>query len=147
MEKNENVEMLNYIYQNSQMGAIVIKQLLDIVQNPPLQKLLRAQYQDYNALCDDARRQLNDHGFDEKGIGMMQKMSSHLMLGMKTLTDKTPEHIAEMMIIGGNMGLIDAIKNIKKCKSAKPVVRGLMEKLKAIEENNLSELKSFLMRC
>jgi hypothetical protein len=32
------------------------------------------------------------------------------------MTDKTPFHIAEMLIIGSNMGIINAIKNLKKYK-------------------------------
>jgi hypothetical protein len=143
-DKNENVELLNYVYQNAQMGASVIKQLLDIAKDKEFCRLLKAQYNDYNALCDDAKRQLNDHGYDEKGIGAMQKMSSHLMINMKTLTDKSPEHIAEMMITGSNMGVIDAIKKIKQCPNAKPGIKGLMEKLRAIEENNLAALKNYL---
>jgi hypothetical protein len=146
-DENENVALLNYVYQNAQMGATIIKQLLDIAKDAEFKKLLKAHYNDYNAICDDAKRQLNEHGYDEKGIGAMQKMTSHLMLNMKTMTDKSAEHIAEMMIIGSNMGVIDAIKNIKKYKNAKPGVVGLMEKLRAIEENNLSSLKNFLIHA
>ena len=43
-----------------------------------------------------------------------------------------------MMIIGSNMGVIDAIKNTKKYKEANPEILSLMERLKIIEENNIS---------
>lgn len=37
-----------------------------------------------------------------------------MSISMKTLTDKTPSHISEMLIQGSMMGIIDATKNIKK---------------------------------
>jgi len=66
------------------------------------------------------------------------------MIDMQTLVDKSTSHIAEMLIIGSNMGVIDAIKNIRKYKLADPGIINLMEKLKAFEESNIILLKVYL---
>ena len=67
------------------------------------------------------------------------------MINMQTLTDKSPSHIAEMLIIGSNMGVIDAIKNIKKYEQeAEANIIKLMKKLLRFEENNIQQLKKFL---
>jgi hypothetical protein len=42
------------------------------------------------------------------------------------------------------MGVIDAIKNIKKYTNADPKILNLMERLKTTEENNITSLKQFL---
>lgn len=63
---------------------------------------------------------------------------------MQTLTDKSVSHIAEMMIIGSNMGVIDAIRNINKYHNAEEDIVKLMEKLKKFEENNIHTLKEYL---
>ncbi|MPN51594.1 hypothetical protein SDC9_199242 [bioreactor metagenome] len=66
------------------------------------------------------------------------------MLNIQTMMDKSPSHIAEMLITGSTMGTIDAIKNIKKYKDAEPSILELMNDLKKFEENNIEQLKAFL---
>jgi hypothetical protein len=87
---------------------------------------------------------LNENGYDEKGIGSFEKIRTYLMINLQTLTDKTPSHIAEMLIIGSNMGVINAIRNIRKYNDAEPQIVGLMEKLREFEENNIRQLKAYL---
>jgi hypothetical protein len=60
------------------------------------------------------------------------------------MADKTPSHISEMLIIGSNMGIIDAIKKLKKYKDAEEDIIKLMEKLLKFEEDNVQQLKQFL---
>jgi hypothetical protein len=141
---NENVELLNYIFQNSQMGIDTIKQLLDIVEDGEFKSQLQSQYNEYKEINETAKSLLNTNGYDEKGISAFKKIKTYLMINIQTLTDKSSSHVAEMMIIGSNMGVIDAIKNIKKYKDVEPGIVNLMEKLKAFEENNITLLKAFL---
>lgn len=141
---NGNVELLNYIYQNSQMGTDTIKQLLEIVEDAKLKSQLQSQYNEYKEIHETARNLLNRNGYDEKGLSAFEKIRTYLMINMETLTDRSASHIAEMMIIGSNMGIIDAIKNIRKYKDAEPEILSLMETLKAIEENNMISLRAFL---
>ena len=141
---NGNVELLNYIYQNSQMGTDTIKQLLDIVEDAEFKCQLQSQYNGYKEVHEDSRNLLNENGYDEKGISAFEKMKTYLMINIQTLKDRSTSHIAEMMILGSNMGVIDAIKNIKKYKDATPGVLNLMERLKTFEEKNITSLKAFL---
>jgi len=87
---------------------------------------------------------LNENGYDEKGISALEKVKTYIMLNMQTLTDKTPSHISEMLMIGSNMGVINAVKNLKKYQGAEPGILRLMERLLKFEENNIQQLKAFL---
>ena len=51
---------------------------------------------------------------------------------------------AEMMMVGSNMGVINAVKNLKKYPDADRDTRGLMERLLKEEEDNVQQLKKFL---
>lgn len=141
---NGNTEMLNFIFQNSQMGVDTIKQLLDIVEDENFKKYLESQFNEYKEIICAAKKALNENGQDEKGISKLDKIKTYLMINMQTIMDKTPSHIAEMLIIGSNMGIIDAIKNLKKYNAAEPSIINLMEKLLKFEEGNVQELKKFL---
>lgn len=66
------------------------------------------------------------------------------MINMQTMTDNSASHIAEMLIIGSNMGIINAVKNMKKYSDAEPTILKLMERLLKFEENNVQQLKEFL---
>lgn len=141
---NGNSEMLNFVFQNSQMGVNTIKQLLGIVEDKNFKKYLESQFNEYKEIHGAAQKALNENGQDEKGISTLDKIKTYLMINMETMTDKTPSHISQMLIIGSNMGIIDAIKKLKKYNDAEPSIRKLMEKLLKFEEDNVQQLKQFL---
>lgn len=142
---NGNAEMLNYVYQNSQMGIESLKQILKIVENERFGKSLEKQLEEYQSINTKAGKMLNENGCDEKGINGMEKITSYLMINMKTLTDKSSSHIADMLIKGSNMGIVDATKKLHKYedKAEKDII-ALMKELQKMEGHNLEELKKYL---
>ena len=141
---NDNARLLNFVYQNAQMGVDSIRQLMGIVENKELKEHLKTQFQGYEEFQNTARQMLEENGFDEKEISAFSKISTYLMINMQLLTDKSATHIAEMMIQGSNMGVIDAIKNLNECEDAEQDIRDLWEKLQKFEEHNIEKLKEFL---
>lgn len=142
---NGNVELLNYIYQNSQMGVETIEHILEIVKEEDFKTHLQLELKEYKDINNAAQNMLNTHNYDEKGISTLEKITTYLMINFKTLIDKSTSHIAEMMIIGSNMGIIEAIKNIKKYDNdVEKDILGLMKRLLKFEEENVKQLKNFL---
>jgi len=141
---NQNTEFLNYIYQNSKMGVETIKQIIEIISHDEFSKHLQAQLSKYQSIYEEAKRKLNESGHQEKDISTMQKISAYMSISMKTLTDKTPSHISEMLIQGSTMGIIDATKNIEKYPDADKDITELANRLLKIEESNVEQLKKFL---
>ncbi len=141
---NGNAELLNFIYQNSQMGVGTINQLVSITKNEKFKSGLQSQLNEYKQIHSQAREMLSQNGYDEKGISKLAKLKTYVMINIQTMTDKTPSHISEMLIIGSNMGVIDAIKNIRKYNDAEKNILELMEKLQKFEESNIEQLKQFL---
>lgn len=140
-----DAEMLNFIYQNSQMGVETLNQLIPMIDNEAFKKRLEAQLKEYEQIHEEAKKLLNRHGYDEKGIGALEKIMAYLMIDMKTLMDKSSSHIAEMLIQGSNMGIIDAVKRINQYeKEAEKEVTALMKRLLKFEENNVERLKEAL---
>lgn len=141
---NGNAELLNFVYQNSQMGADTINQLLDISEDTEFKETLKKQMKEYEAFHEKAKEMLNENGFDEKGIAAFEKLKTYLMINFQTLTDKSTPHIAEMMVLGSNMGVINAIKNAGKYSDAEKDILDLMKKLQKFEETNAEKIKTFL---
>ena len=141
---NGNAELLNFIYQNSQMGVEALDKLISVSKDNNFNKCLQSQLRGYELINSKAKNKLNENGYDEKGIGTFVKVQSYIMINIQTMMDKTPSHLAEMLITGSNMGVIDAIKNIRKYKNAESSILKLMDELKQFEENNINQLKEFL---
>lgn len=139
-----NEELLNYIYQNSQMGIETIDQLTDIVKDADFNEHLQAQLREYRSINGDAKEILHRRGSEEKGIGPIDKTMVYLMINAKTLTDKSASHIAQMMIQGSTMGIIEATKNINRYEGAQDEIIDLAKRLLHMEENNVEQLKKFL---
>lgn len=141
---NGNAELLNFIYQNSEMGVNTIGQIIELVTETAFKNQLNSQLAEYEKINSEAKAVLNQHGFEEKGIKSFDKIKTYLMINIQTLTDKSASHIAEMLIIGSNMGMIDAIKNMKKYAGAEKDIIQLMQRLLQFEENNIKKLTEFL---
>ncbi|MCR1961517.1 hypothetical protein SAMN04489758_16711 [Thomasclavelia cocleata] len=141
---NDDVKLLNFIYQNSQMGVETIDQLEKIVEDKDFKRYLKEKYEGYCKIHKDAKEKLNSHGYDEKGISSFEKLRTYLMINMQTLTDKSTTHIAEMMMIGSTMGIVSAIRNLNDYSNADNDIIKLMETLKAFEEKSYHDLQVFI---
>lgn len=141
---NGNAELLNFVYQNAQMGVNTMKQILDRVEDGSFKEQLRKQLTAYEDFQQEARKMLNENGFDEKGIGAFDWLKTYLMINMQTMMDAGEDHIAKMLITGSNMGIVEATQNIKRYENAEKDIIKLMERLLHMEEKNVEELKKYL---
>ena len=141
---NANVEMLNYIHQNSQMGQDTLSKLKKINKDLEFQQVLDTQFNEYKQIFDATEQKINALGQEAKNISPYAKASSYLSLNLSTLMDKTPSHISEMLIRGSTMGVIDITKNLKEYKDATPDVLNLGQQLLTFEQQNIEECKRFL---
>ncbi len=143
---NANIEMLNYIYKNAQMGQNSINHLLEIIENDSkFRNLLENQFKEYKNIFDTAEEALSKLGYEAKGTSAIQKFETYMMIDIKTLNNKTPDHVAEMLIQGSTMGIIQITRRLKDYKgSIDKNVQSLAEKLLATEQHNVEECRKFL---
>lgn len=142
---NANAELLNFVYENSQMGVKTLRQLLEIMNEGEFKEYLTKQLGGYEGFHRQAKDKLNENGLDEKGLTAFEKVRTYLMINVQTMMNKTDSHIAEMLVIGSNMGIVDAIKKINAYKEdAEKDIVELMENLLRFEEKNVEKLKSYL---
>lgn len=111
---NKNAQMLNYVYKNASMGVYTIKQAVLMAKNEDFRKVLEAQLDEYKSIVEAAKELLNKHGFAEQEPGFCKRLYACIMLNIETIFNNTDSKIAEMMLIGNNMGIVKALKNLKK---------------------------------
>lgn len=139
-----NIELLNYIYQNSEMGKDTLTQLIKMTTDENFKSNLQSQLNEYNSIFNEADEKLKSNNKESKSIGTLTKVSTYISINFNTLINKTPSHMAEMLIQGSTMGIIDITKKIKEYKSQDQTILGLANKLLQFEQKNIDELKNFL---
>ena len=139
-----NIEFLNYIYQNAEMGKTTISQLIDIAEDQSFKHSLQSQFREYNEIFDMADNKIKQFQEKSKGIGTMTKLKTYIMININTIKDKTASHIAEMMIQGSSMGIVDITKKLKEYNNAEQDIIELGNRLLKFEQQNIEEMKTFL---
>ncbi|WP_238905680.1 hypothetical protein [Clostridium sp. YIM B02506] len=139
-----NIELLNYIYQNSEMGKDTLTQLIKMTTDENFKNNLKSQLNEYNSIFNEADEKLKSNNKESKSIGTLTKVSTYISINFNTLINKTPSHMAEMLIQGSTMGIIDITKKIKEYKSQDQTILGLANKLLQFEQKNIDELKKIL---
>jgi len=87
---------------------------------------------------------MKEHSKQPKEINVLSKASTYIVINLKTLTDKSPSHISEMLIQGSTMGIIDITKKIKEYSTSDNEIIALANKLLEFEQRNVEECKKFL---
>ncbi len=141
---NDHIEFLNYIYQNAEMGIVGIDDIITKVKDEKFEKLLQEQKSDYENICKEAINILKKYGKEQKELNKMAKMSSYMMVKMKTMNDCSTSNLAKMMMEGSNKGIIEITEKLNAYNEPDEEITALANKLLETEQNNLDDLKTFL---
>lgn len=144
MKMKENIEFLNYIYQNAQMGVVGIDDIINKITDEDFENVIKEQKDDYETICKETSAIFKKYGKEEKELPMMAKVGSYMMSEMKTLTDSSTNMLAKMMIEGSNKGIIEITEQLNNYSGDDEEIRTLANKLLKIEQKNLDNLKKFL---
>lgn len=146
MKKNmsEEVEFLNYIYKNAEMGIIGIDNVITKVTNEKFEKLLKIQKEEYETITREAEDILKKYGKQNEEVGAMAKISTKMMSEMAMLKDNSDQTIAKMMMEGSNKGVIEITEKINAYNNTDAEIVVLANRLKATIEKNIDDLKKYL---
>ena len=140
-----STKLLQSIFQNAQMGVRTLEHMLSFTEDGPLKKHMEAQLRGYLDLQTEAEKLLRAADQQPLGLNAFEKARTSVMDSMETMTDKSTSHLAEMLLLGSNMGVIDALKNLRKYEGeADKDLCALMRKALVFEENNAERLKKFI---
>ena len=143
MEK-DNEELLDYVYQNAEMGVNSISKLMEIVDDSEFMHQLDTQKNEYTAMKNDAEKQLKERGMTEDDLSAFDRARTYIMINMQTIKDKSVSHIAQMLMQGSTMGIVQALRKLREYTQVDEPVKNLMQKLLEMEERNFEQLKKYI---
>ena len=137
-------EILLKLYQNVDMGIVGIDVIYNQIETKELKKKIKSQRKEYIILKRKLSKLCKHYKVTDKELRPFVKLNSELMVGMKTIFDKSDSKIAKLMMEGTNKGLIQLQELLNHYnKKDKKLVKILEETLELEHQNN-NELKKFL---
>ena len=111
---NENEEILEYIYQTSNMGMESTKDLINSLKGKDnkIKKLIEEIEKNYEKYAKETQKLLNKKDLKAKPIGMMAKAMSKMSITKEMISDNSDANIADMLIQGLTMGNLELSKHI-----------------------------------
>ena len=136
---------LDAIYKNAKMGADSIINLLPKVEDDAMRSVMTAQLDGYERYAACAARALKKKGVEPREENIMTRFSAKMVMAFNTMLDSTGTHIAEMMLEGSNMGIVDLTRLLNHYSPTQDseAVR-LAREVVRFEEGNLEQLKRYL---
>ena len=136
--------ILNQINQSIKMGMDSISNVSEKVQDSRLKDELLFQYDKYNEILNEVNNELTNYDNFPKDLNPMQKAMGWMGVELNTLTDKSNSKIAELMIQGTNMGIIEGVKLLNHNPDTEQPIKDILNKFINFQQNNVEQLKKYL---
>ena len=144
IKENANKKAVLDVYKNAHIALQSLNDLIPSVSDKDLKKELKAQVDGYTEVINEIKVYLKKKKIKEQDIGVLKKAMLWSSIKMNTLFNASRNHIAEIMVKGTNMGVIEltAMKNEKE--NFNEDVVALIDRLLELEEKYAERLKKFL---
>ena len=140
--RNEN--LLEEIYRATQMGLEGIRAVAPKIEDARLKKEIRREEAGYQKFVSRAEEMLAAKGSIPQTHDGMKKAMLWGSVQMNALMDSSQEHLAEMLINGTTMGIVDMTKKISDLGESDAGARRLAEDFINFEEKSVEQLKKYL---
>lgn len=144
---DENIELLTYLYQDSDMAldnlTMLIKKLNK--KDNKIKKVIEGQIKGYENYLKKIKEYIKENNYDIDSKPLISKMGAFMGINMEVMKDNSDSRMADMLIQGFTMGVINVTKKIETYKDdADKEVLKLAKEFKKFQESNIEFLKKYL---
>ncbi len=140
---SDDSNVLTLILDSCKMGLLSIDSLLKKADETNFEKLLQDFRSEYNEIAKDIGSALADSGIVAGDTKTMAKMGLRSSVSMKTMLDSSPSHMAEMLIQGSDMAIIEMYKAVNGA-SLNDYSKAAAQKYIDCEQSHIEKLKIWL---
>ncbi len=141
----QNKNLLEEIYKATKMGLEATQLVIPKVRSASLREEIELQGENYKGMNAKAKDMLRKDGIlPDDDDESMKDVMLRSAIRMSTLMNKNTSHIAEMMINGTTMGIIDMTKRLNELDDADAGAKKLAEDYIVNEQQNIENLKKHL---
>ena len=145
-DMNENFELLTHIYKSSEMGAYSINNILGAIRNKAnkIKNILEYELKMYEEYMHRSESILNKNDIT-LGNNLFAKMGNDIGIAFETMKDNSDCAIAQMLIEGFTMGVIEMESKIKDYEPVcdKDNIKMARDFL-SFQQSEIEKLKAFM---
>lgn len=141
----ENINALDEISKGASMGMDAINFIIDKIEDKSFKKVLVKQYKQYQEIEKEIKKIYKKYNSEDTPhkTNIVNKAMTWYGIEMKTLTDQSNSKIAELLIQGTNMGIIEG-KKIANNKKISKEIQKIVNQYIDMQEEILEKLKKYL---
>ena len=146
MDKNSN-ELLEYIYNDALMGTKSMKTLLNTLNDKDnkIKDVVEDILKEYDSYLKECKKLLSKQKITPEKPSILAEIGSFMGIKMEMIKDNSDSRVADMIIKGLNMGVIDLGKKIEDFKDkADKSTLSLAKRMKEMQADEIEALKKFL---
>ncbi len=146
-KNTQNKDTLDELNKCCTMGMDSISFVLDKVEDNDLEVVLKKQYDKYEAIHKRIEKEYEKYSKDDEEpteTNMMNKAMTWSAMSMKTLTDTSNSKIAEILLQGTNMGIIEGRKLLNHKPDLDKEVDKILTDYVNMQEEEVEILKKYL---
>ena len=142
-DKNE-INVLDELSKGACMGRDAIHFIMDKVTDEGLREELNKQYEKYHQISERIKELYPEYSEAEPHkTSAMNKAMTWYGIEMKTIRDDSTSHLAELLLQGTNMGIIEG-RRLLNHKDTDTEVHSLIQEYVDMQEEAVEKLKQFL---
>lgn len=137
-------ETLQEIFKDAGTGAYAIEVLRPYIKDRTFKNLLYRQYNEYRDLLREIQHRATDLGYEMQPLGAFMKGMMFAGTFVNTIADRSVNKLAQLMIQGNNMGVINCVKLINALESDGIIQLDLVHRALTMYQNNINDIKPYL---
>ena len=144
MQQNQDTDLLQDVYRGASIGERGARLMLEKSRDGGLSAKLSGFADEYTTIKQEAANQLSSYGEAPRQTTALENSAQWLGIQLETLADKTPAHMAEMLMTGNTQSMIRDIESIKRNHNTKQQTRELAGRLVRLENDSFNAMKTYL---
>ena len=141
---NQTIQLLRDVVRNARTGRDAVEQLMKKTAEGGMKDELMRERRDYDDARQAGEQALRGAGGEEAPENPLSKVGMWAGLEMETLADRSDAHIAEIVIQGATMGVIEMTKALNTYDGADPGARNLASRFVVSQSEAIERQKQFL---
>jgi len=144
---DDTQELLTYLYQDADMALDNLTHLINKInkKDNKIKKVVEGLIKGYENYLKDIKSYMKDNNFEIQAKPLISKMGAYMGINMEVMKDNSDSRIADMLIQGLTMGVLNVTKKIDKYKGdVDKEAIGLAKEFKKFQEEGIEFLKKYL---
>lgn len=144
---DETQELLTYLYQDSDMALNNLSMLINKInkKDNKIKKVIEGLIKGYENYLVKVKDYMKTNNYDIQSKPLISKMGAYFGINMEVMKDNSDSRLADMLIQGLTMGVLNVSKKIDTFKGdVDKEVIGLAKEFKKFQQEGIEFLKKYL---